>query len=325
MTVATTDEGVDIDTAMNHLAQMWGETEGYAWLARCTRGEVVNGRPEAKGWTQESLEWPAGRDDVREYIEIYATTHELFYCPFVHRSADSKRKGASVERRWVCVDQDRPITNPDALAPTLIVESGTPDHSHLYYSVPEGVGVDEYQPFAQGIGDVLGCGNDKTTDEGFLRVPGTLNFKHDPPAVCEVKDRPGVTYTQQGLSVAVNVRPSAHTHDRVPGAQNRSQGLQFEDVPDMRRNGTIKGRLNRELERIAQGDDGSASAYAAVKECLRAGYSSGQVATILREHVALTNVREHYATDEDLLRDVQRIAGKVAKLDSPLSAWRRPA
>lgn len=313
MTVAITDEGVDTDLAMEHLAQMWGETEGYAWLARCTRGEDVNGRPEAKGWTQESLEWPAQRDDVREYIEIYATTHELFFCPFVHKYADSKRKGASVERQWVVVDQDRPMTNPGALTPTIIVESGTSDHSHRYFSVPEGVGVDEYQAIAQGIGDLLGCGNDKTTDEGFFRVPGTLNFKHDPPTVCEVVERTDATYTQQGLSDAVDVRPSAHTHDRVAGAQERSQGLQFEDVPDMRRNGTIKGRLNRELERIAQGDDGSASAYAAVKECLTARHSLGQTATILRDHAALTNVRGHYATDEDLLRDVQRIAGKVAK------------
>ena len=306
MTVAMTDEGVDVSSAVDFLAELWGDAHGYVYVSRFDR------RAE-RGDFKNRFEYPAEMDDVREYIETHATTHELFFCPFVHKYADSKRKGASVERRWVCVDQDRPMTNQDALRPTLVVESGTQGHSHLYYSVPEGVGVDEYQAIAQGIGDLLGCGNDKTTDEGFFRVPGTLNFKHDPPVLARVDMRRDVTYAQQDLSVAVNVRPSAHTHDRVAGAQDRSQGLQFERVPDMRSNGTMRGNLNRELERISQGGDGSGAAYAAVKECREVGYSPGQVATILREHAALDNVRGHYATDEDLLRDVERIAGKVER------------
>ncbi|WP_052308377.1 AAA family ATPase, partial [Dietzia sp. UCD-THP] len=303
-----TDEGVDIDLAMNHLAQMWGGAEGFVYVTYFDR---------ASGDKQfsNSFEYPAGMDDVREYIETHATTRELFYCPFVHASADSKRKGMSVERRWVCIDQDDPMTDPGALTPTITVESGSDGCSHRYFSVPEGVGADEYQKIAQGIGDLLGgCDRSKTTDQDFFRVPGTLNFKHDPPTVCEVVERTDATYTQQGLSVAVNASPSAHTHDRVTGAQNRSQGLQFEPVSDMRDNGTIKGRLNRELERIAEGDDRSDASFAAAKECLKAGYSPGQVATILRDHFALENVREKFGTGERLLRDVERTAGKVAKV-----------
>ncbi|GLB64062.1 hypothetical protein NCCP2495_19410 [Dietzia sp. NCCP-2495] len=296
MTVAITDEGVDIDLAMEHLDLILGEAKGYAWLASCGRAEVVNGKPKMINWQQESFAWPAERDDVREYIETHAMTRELFFCPFVHRSGDSKRKGASVERQWVVVDQDRPMTNPGALRPTLVVNSGTPGHSHLYYSVPEGVEVDKYQAFAKGLGECLGCGNDKTTDEGFLRLPGTRNLKHDPPTLCEVVERTDATYTQQGLSVAVNVRPSAHSHDRVPGAQNRSQGLQFEPVKPAVVPRSIKRALREE-------DPGDGTArfkrtMRLVKECQEAGMSQAEALWVLTNHEPSVAKFQH----EDRLR-----------------------
>ncbi|HEY7441015.1 MAG TPA: hypothetical protein VH701_01255 [Vicinamibacterales bacterium] len=101
---------------------------------------------------------------------------------------------ASSRALWADVDQ------PDAAArlresglprPSIIIATGTPGHVQAYWLLKQMQDLrspDDVAPFEsylRGIRDA--CGGDNTVDASRLfRMPGSLNWKHDPPRCVEV-------------------------------------------------------------------------------------------------------------------------------------------
>lgn len=70
--------------------------------------------------------------------------------------------------------------------PTMIVTSGTPGHLHLYWALSEHVGVAAVESANRRLAHLLD-GDPACIDAArLLRPPGTLNYKHTPPAPVEL-------------------------------------------------------------------------------------------------------------------------------------------
>ncbi len=85
---------------------------------------------------------------------------------------------------WVFCDLDgdgRPM--PQALAPTIVVDSGSPGHKHCYWRLTNLVAVAHAEKVNRALARALG-GDPKATDRArVLRLPGTVNSKTNRQAV----------------------------------------------------------------------------------------------------------------------------------------------
>ena len=94
----------------------------------------------------------------------------------------------AVERVWVLwVDCDSPQAVEQlgafAPAPAIVVRSGSGENRHAYWLLQRPIGPEEALVANRRLAHVLRAdGGAVTTAAAILRPPGTLNFKHDPPA-----------------------------------------------------------------------------------------------------------------------------------------------
>jgi hypothetical protein len=101
---------------------------------------------------------------------------------------------ASSRALWADVDQpdaEARLRESELPRPSILVASGTPGHVQAYWLLEEPQNLREPQDVAgfeahlRGIRDA--CGGDNTIDASRLfRMPGSLNWKHDPPQRVEV-------------------------------------------------------------------------------------------------------------------------------------------
>jgi hypothetical protein len=95
---------------------------------------------------------------------------------------------------WADIDQpnaEARLRESELPRPSILVASGTPGHVQAYWLLeePQDLGhpqdVAHFESHLRGIRDA--CGGDNTVDASRLfRMPGSLNWKHDPPRRVEV-------------------------------------------------------------------------------------------------------------------------------------------
>jgi RepB DNA-primase from phage plasmid/CHC2 zinc finger len=107
------------------------------------------------------------------------------YIGVVPRTSRSGKKQAVGHSRLIWCEIDAPdaakrlATAP--VAPVLTVESGSPGHMHAYWLVNQPLEVELLERANSALVTQLG-GDPACTDASrILRIPGTLNFKHQPP------------------------------------------------------------------------------------------------------------------------------------------------
>ncbi len=128
-------------------------------------------RHSSSGQLGDGLDWldkwgADGRVDV--YFGVYPRT----------RSAGTADTVAP-EVSWLFCDLDgseMPI--PQALAPTIIVESGTPGHFHCYWHLTQPIAITEAERANRALARALGGDLNATDRARVLRLPGTVNSKN---------------------------------------------------------------------------------------------------------------------------------------------------
>jgi hypothetical protein len=119
---------------------------------------------------EDGLDWvdrwgPDGRVDV--YFGVYPRT----------RSAGTANAVAPLVS-WVYADLDASEASiPQVLAPTIVVESGSPGHRHVYWHLTEPIAIAEAERLNKALADVLGGDTNATDRARVLRLPGTINSK----------------------------------------------------------------------------------------------------------------------------------------------------
>lgn len=185
----------------------------------------------------DDLSWlrkwgPDGRADV--YFGVYPRT----------RSAGTA-DAVAPEVTWLYSDLDgseRPM--PQALAPTIVVDSGTAGHKHCYWRLRQPVGVAEAEAANKALARALGGDLNATDRARVLRLPGTVNSKtnreaavthYDPDATYELADFASL------MSADILTSPSA----AVGGASA------VVEAPSLRSTSTDTAQMLRQGERNA--------------------------------------------------------------------------
>lgn len=122
------------------------------------------------------------------YKDVAEASSKGYNCYFVPAVLGGTRriKANFHESRVVWVDFDKPLPSgevpPTPVDPSIVVQS-SPGKYHMYWLLDEAVGPWPTEGANKHLIEAVGDGADKS---GFdctqlLRVPGTLNYKYDPP------------------------------------------------------------------------------------------------------------------------------------------------
>jgi len=282
-------------TTRDFLQTLFGGCAGFLELRLLPNDGEVSQQFRPLG---DGLDWlckwrPDGRVDV--YFGVYPRT----------RSAGTA-DAVAPEVSWLFSDLDsseRPF--PQALAPTIVVESGTPGHRHLYWRLTQPVGIAQVESLNKALARALGGDLSATDKARVLRLPGTVNSKtnreaavthYDPDATYELADFASL------MSADILTSPSA----AVGGASA------VVEAPSLRSTSTDTAQMLRQGER-------NASLASLAGTMRRRGMSEQAICAAL---LAENEQRCDPPLSED---EVRRIAHSVARYEpglAPVPAWR---
>ena len=98
--------------------------------------------------------------------------------------------------------------------PTIVVASGSTDHVHAYWALTMPIGVAELEDANRRLAAALGADQGTVTNAAaILRVPGTKNFKHDPPRPVTLLDDAGRRYDPREITDALPASARAHSNE----------------------------------------------------------------------------------------------------------------
>ncbi|MGW0038405.1 hypothetical protein [Gordonia sp. NPDC003376] len=157
--------------------------------------------------------------------------------------------------------------------PTLVA-SGSDEHVHVYLTITDAtLDHDELKVLARGLYDAMGVTEGGKYGGGFLRVPGSLNHKFDPPRPVKV------FHEGQGCSLAMlKATVRAHTTPRQVGRPG-----DLHPQPYGRLSGQIRHLLR---ENNAGGARRHRLTFKLVRLCQESGLSQGQTLAVLMDHPA---------------------------------------
>lgn len=203
----------------------------------------------------------------------------------VYRSIYRRTEPTHRESDRLCVPSDRIAFEVDRVGgvgrakevlrqvnPTL-VSSGSRGHYHVYVQIDRVLPWGELKQLAKGLYLAMGVTEGGKYGGGFLRVPGSLNHKYDPP-------RP-VRTIRRGDVVPLGVlRSVVHAHTAPVGGMSVAT-LQAEPYGD----------LSAGIRRMLREDDSGGArrhrlTFKLIRMCQEHGLTKGQTLGVLLDHPA---------------------------------------
>jgi CHC2 zinc finger len=150
------------------------------------RGGLLEVRARRPDGRMAQRFYPAGRlhEGADRLLELGARTDVYVGCAPRQRRAGDRTALGQVWVLWADCDDAGAV---DCLAsfspaPAVIVRSGTGTNAHAYWPLLRPVAPDEAGVANHRLAAAIGaCRSAVTCPTAILRVPGTRNFKHDPP------------------------------------------------------------------------------------------------------------------------------------------------
>lgn len=167
--------------------------------------------PVSKGMPRRAFTSLAAVEEIEKTIAAWRGSHNVFVgiAPRT-REAGGRDAVGLVHVAWVDIDDAGAENSLEQFepTPTLIVASGSPGHLHAYWALSDGIEPSDIEEINRALAERLG-GDPTVVDAArVMRVPGTLNFKHDPPAEAQIVSGSGVTYPVEELREALDVGES---------------------------------------------------------------------------------------------------------------------
>jgi hypothetical protein len=277
-------------TTAEYLRACFGEAKGYVFvgLGHNIR-RLPSGRYEYKPFKEIGIEWPGNSEALAHtLIEAARQGIDVHICPYLMRE-NKRSKGGAVERRTAHTDLDKPEEiNQDRLVSLVghiyVVESGSPDHYHVYCLLTRSVPQPQHEILCRGLGAYIGgADRAKVSDNDYLRPPGTLNRKPtvdggepnpvtwmigpheaqpiDPEELAEIL---GVD-----LDAAEKAQTNGQSKTKASGQGGTGEKAETEEF-DLDKYPTVKAAMNK------NGGDRSAHTFHVMAACYRAGLRLAQ-------------------------------------------------
>jgi len=131
---------------------------------------------------------------------------------------------------WVWADCDSPESvaalGHFPLLPSMTVRSGSGDNAHAYWRLAEPITLDEIERLNRRLAQALGSDTRVVDAARVMRIPGTLNHKHEPPTDAEL-----VNCTDDAYQAAVLTAALPELHASRP---RRAKAAALADGPTSR-------------------------------------------------------------------------------------------
>lgn len=166
------------------------------------------------------------RQRLHDLLPVIAGRADVYVGVAPRRTADGTRDGVThAHVTWADVDGPEGLKRAAAFDPhpTLIVRSGSPGGAHAYWALERAADVALVEQINRGLCEALG-GDPVWAATTILRVPGTLNHKHDPPRSVDIARATGEVFDPVELASLVpdvapppsQVLPPRVVHGRDP-------------------------------------------------------------------------------------------------------------
>lgn len=252
----------DLEQATKFLDFLYRDCEGVAWLAVAHDGN----------WNEVPYEWPEQRSALLEVAMESAPWADVYVSCLLFTEAPKRKLATPLHGKTWWVDVDHAFTPEQTQflqsEPAFcIVESGTPDHAHVYLQTVELVSPGQIQNGNQWLVEQLD-GDSGWSEKSMRRLPGTFNHKSDPPLPVLLATVGGPPVASGGLRELVG--------DWTPPEDARGQGGQTEiaPVPVDR----VPQHLQKKLDFEPGPEDDTSELMSELVKCaLECGYSDGEV------------------------------------------------
>ncbi|MBA3742494.1 phage/plasmid primase, P4 family [Sporichthya sp.] len=190
--------GLDRAAATAYLEAVYGDTVGTVLLSFGRNGCWDTGRYRYRpgDWVDRvGFTWPSEADALLDTLEkeLAAGRVDVYARPYLTPTGQRRTKGNAVSRRLIHADRDgaEPLIVPKNLPGIFVVASGTPGHEHVYVPVAGDLDAAEHEAMCRALAATIGDCDAKVSDNDVLRLPGTLNYKSDPPQLVRWITEPG--------------------------------------------------------------------------------------------------------------------------------------
>lgn len=237
--------------------------------------------PHQRG-TWESR-YPTSEAEARKVLRLWSSEGRDVYRSIYRRTEPTHSEGPDL-----CLPSDRIAFEVDQVAPggyghakdvlrqvdPTLVSSGSPGHYHVYVQIDRILPWAELKELAKGLYRAMGVTEGGKYGGGFLRVPGSLNHKYDPPT--------HVRRVRVGAEVSLDVLRSVVLHAHTaPMHVSTAVTLQAEPYGDL--SASIRRMLR---ENDAGGARRHRLAFKLIRMCQEYGLTQGQTLGVLLDHPA---------------------------------------
>ena len=145
---------------------------------------------------------------------------ELHLCPhLLTKKRRLKPNTAPVKALWADADEAR---LPEGFPEPTIEVSSSPGNRHLYWALAAELDPAEAEKLNKDLTHTIGADSGGRSLACMMRLPGTLNRKHNPPA--------GIRIISHDASLRYRPREISQYLEEAPGFQTTS----LDDIPDLR-------------------------------------------------------------------------------------------
>lgn len=130
---------------------------------------------------------------------------------------------------WVDCDSPESVAALAAfpLAPSMMVKSGSGENTHAYWFLADSIALDRVEEINRRLAATLGADTCVADAARVLRVPGTLNHKHDPSTKVRLETITEVTYSVEVLEAELpGVETAAEVAERPRRTGARAVGVE---------------------------------------------------------------------------------------------------
>jgi hypothetical protein len=167
---------------------------------------------------------PATSNVAASTIESIGSRTDVYVgCALRVRRRGTRDDIAPTALLWADCDTPESLAALAAFAfkPTMIVASGSPAHTHAYWTLTHPLGTDELESANRRLATALGADPRCADAARILRPPGSWNFKHTPPRPVELLEYTSARYRPAELFAALPLEPARPAADRSPPALRR--------------------------------------------------------------------------------------------------------
>lgn len=204
----------EAEVLLDFYKTIWREEKGHVYLAL---KDPSKERTEPGYWNQRFFEWPTDAQTIVQTTINERQRYDVYFAPALFREPSSKKEHvAGAFCFWLEFDGNLPVDLGEVPNPTVIVQTSTETHQHLYWCLDQIVEVDRIEQVNRALAYQLGADTSGWDANQVLRPPLTLNHRKRAQAKLVVKGDKWLNSVAFSNEYAKNLPPKIELNGQLP-------------------------------------------------------------------------------------------------------------